>query len=246
MLLQYHREQGEYARGQAIDRPVMTVDGSNRYGLMVPSLVKYYGQGDGQIADAPLHTVTAKDREGVSAVFLSKYFAGGYTGAGADVEKPVPTITAWDHNAVCAAHVAEFKGQDKGQGPATPLRTITASAGQFGAVKTYLCKADDMTGLHRWPEVRALLNAHCGYELADDDILLLDIGGVLWYISDIGLRMLTPSELYRAQGFPPDYKTDYDYTGKSYTKSQQVARCGNAVPRHSRELWPPPICRSMP
>ena len=60
--------------------------------------------------------------------------------------------------------------------------------------------------------------------------LLLDVNGTLYFISDIGLRMLTPRELYAANGFPPDYIIDHDYTGKAYGKTKQVARCGNAVP----------------
>ena len=56
------------------------------------------------------------------------------------------------------------------------------------------------------------------------------IGGVAYYIRDILLRMLTPRELYNAMGFPVDYIIDRDYTGKSYGKTLQVARCGNAVP----------------
>lgn len=43
-------------------------------------------------------------------------------------------------------------------------------------------------------------------------------------------KKLTPRELYRANGFPDDYKIDKDYTGKEYGKTKQVARCGNAVP----------------
>jgi len=42
--------------------------------------------------------------------------------------------------------------------------------------------------------------------------------------------MLTPRELFNAQGFPEDYIIDHDYTGKTYPKTKQVARCGNAVP----------------
>lgn len=52
-----------------------------------------------------------------------------------------------------------------------------------------------------WPEVRDLLNRHCGYEMADDEILLLEIGGGLYFIADILLWMLTPRELYNAMGF---------------------------------------------
>ena len=80
-----------------------------------------------------------------------------------------------------------------------------------------------------WPEVRALLNRYCGYEIADDEILLLEIGGVHYFIADIMLRMLTPRELYNAMGFPPDYIIDRDYLGNEYGKTKQVARCGNAV-----------------
>ena len=87
----------------------------------------------------------------------------------------------------------------------------------------------DSRNLQRWPQIRALLNKHCGYELAEDDLLLLDFGGVLYYIADIGLRMLTPRELYKAMGFPEDYKIETDYMGNPYPKNEQVARCGNAV-----------------
>ena len=47
---------------------------------------------------------------------------------------------------------------------------------------------------------------------------------------DIGLRMLTPRELYNAQGFPPDYEIEVDCYGNAYPKKEQVARCGNSVP----------------
>lgn len=45
-----------------------------------------------------------------------------------------------------------------------------------------------------------------------------------------GLRMLEPKELYGCQGFPEDYIIDRDFEGKTYPRSEQVKRCGNAVP----------------
>ena len=123
-LIQYHTEQsGKEVRGQAVDKPLMTADSSNRYGLVTALLIKYYGQGEGQSLREPLHTITAKDR--------------------------------------------------------------------FG---------------------------------------LVVVRGEPYQIIDIGLRMLTPRELFRAQGFPEDYIIDRDADGKHYPKSAQVARCGNAVP----------------
>lgn len=193
-LIQYHTEQTESVRGQMIGAPICTVDAANRYGLMAPTLVKYYGNDQhGQSIREPAHTVTANDREGL-----------------------------------CVAHVVKFKGQDLGQHPDTPLHTVTTSAGQMGVVQTRIRKADGSLG--HWPEVRELLNTYCGYDLGENEVLLLRIGGADWYIADIGLRMLTPRELYAANGFPPDYIIDRDYKGNHYGKSKQVARCGNAVP----------------
>lgn len=77
---------------------------------------------------------------------------------------------------------------------------------------------------------RALLNEYCDYHLAEDEVILFQIGGAWYFMADIGLRMLVAPELYRADGFPPDYIIDRDYLGNAYPKTEQVARCGNAVP----------------
>ena len=73
------------------------------------------------------------------------------------------------------------------------------------------------------------LNKHCGYDLKEDEILLLLIRGVWYFISDITLRMLSPKELYKAMGAPVDYIIDRDADGRPYGKTKQVERCGNMV-----------------
>lgn len=224
-LIQYHTEQSGKVRGQGMGDPMMTVDSSNRYGLACANLVEYYGNGNPLDAAEPLHTVTAHDREALASVHIQKYYGGI---VGEKVTEPLPTVTSVDHNALCADHVVEFKGQDIGQDMYRPLRTITASWGEFARCYAVLVKADERN-LGHWPKIRELLNAHCGYQLADDDLILLLIGGVWYYIADITLRMLMPRELYNAMGFPPDYIIDHDWTGREYKKSDQVARCGNAV-----------------
>lgn len=227
-LIQYHSEQSEKeVRGQTVDKPIQTVDAANRYGLSAAYLSEWYGNArEGININDPVQTITAKDREGVTSVFISKFFTG-VDGAGA--EEPLPTVTAVDHNASILAHLAHFKGQDKGQHPAEPLMTVTARDGQFADIRTTVVKWDGQTDTHYWPEIRKMLNKYCGYDLKDDEILLLNIGGAWYYISDIGLRMLTPRELYDAMGFPHDYIIDRDVDGKPITRSDQVARCGNAV-----------------
>ena len=259
-LIQYHTEQSEKVRGQSVEDPVMTVDGSNRYGLASCNLVEYYGNGNPIDVTDPLHTVTAHDREGVvsahiqkffggvvgedareplptvttvdhnalAAVHVEKYFAGGYKGCGDSAASPLSTVTVEPRHGACAAHVVEFKGQDIGQSVDKPLRTITASWGEFAECRAVLTKAPGWD-LGNWPQIRELLNEYCGYNLADDEVILLIIRGTAYYISDITLRMLTPRELYKAMGFPEDYIIERDYAGNVYPKDKQVARCGNAV-----------------
>lgn len=225
-LIQYHTEQTEDARVNTLRAPLPTVDASNRYGLTTCHLTEFYGNGQPIDITEPMRTVTSHDREALTAVHIQKYFGGVI---GAEASDPLPTVTAIDHNAMTAAHVVEFKGQDLGQHPEKPLRTITTSAGEFAVAAVRTEKYTKGVDLGYWPEVRGLLNKYCGYHLAEDEVLLLHIAGAWRYICDITMRMLTPRELYDAMGFPPDYIIDRDYTGQPYKKSQQVARCGNAV-----------------
>lgn len=233
-LIQYHTEQTEHVRASGLGAPINTVDASNRYGLTCANLVEYYTGGRPLDVQDPMHTVTSHDREAVVAAHIAKYYGGV---VGEKVGEPLPTVTAIDHNAVCAAHVVKFKGDNVGTPLSEPLQTVTASArkeracsgGTFAVCKAYLAKMRSGDDLGYWPEIRALLNEFCGYTLAEDDVLLLEISGGLYYIADIGLRMLSPRELYNAMGFPPDYIIDRDYESHEYKKSAQVARCGNAV-----------------
>ncbi|MBQ9348715.1 MAG: DNA cytosine methyltransferase [Oscillibacter sp.] len=228
-LIQYHTEQGEAVRGQGLDLPLQTVDASNRYGIAAASLCKYYG-GDfhGQDVEEPLHTVTAKDREGVTEAFLQLFHAGGYHGKGNSPESPINTVLSSGGISLQVVHMEELYGSGQGRSASYPVSTITASGAHHGVVVTTVCAADS-SNLRRWPQIRELLNRYCGYQLGEDDVLLFQIGTGLYFMADVGLRMLTPRELYRAQGFPDDYIIDRDAEGRAYSRSAQVARCGNAV-----------------
>lgn len=212
--------------------PLPTQTTGDRNYVVAPSLIQYHSEQSakevrGQRADQPIQTVDAANRYGVSAAWLTQYFGG--EGHYHSVEEPLATITTMEREGVTLAHLAHFKGQDKGQHPLDPLMTVTAQDGQFGDVRTTIVKWDGQTDLGYWSNVRAMLNQYCGYDLADDEILLLNIRGTWYFISDIGLRMLTPRELYDAMGFPHDYIIDTDINGNKISRADQVARCGNAV-----------------
>ena len=212
--------------------PVPTVTTGNRNFLVSPTLIQYHTeQSDrevrGQTLDEPIRTVDAANRYGLSAAYMTEYY--GNAGDGIGIREPMHTVTAKDREGVTLAHLAHFKGQDKGQSPLDPLMTVTARDGQFADVRTVLVKWDGFTDLHRWGEVRKLLNTYCDYNIADDEVLLLNVCGSWYFISDIGLRMMTPRELYDAMGFPHDYIIDRDIHGNPIKRADQVARCGNAV-----------------
>lgn len=230
-LIQYHTEKlGEDVRGQALTEPIMTVDAANRYGLSEAHLTEWHGTAqNGDDVRDPLNTQLSKDHEALTVAHIQKYFDGGYTGAGSDCNEPLGAVTAIDHNALTLAHAIKFKGDNLGQQAQEPLQTITTSMGEFGAVKTRVVQYALGADMCHWPEVRDMLNRFCGYTLGDDEVLLINISGGWYFIADVGLRMLTPRELFNAMGFPSDYIIDVDADGKPYSKSAQVARCGNAV-----------------
>ena len=237
---------GEQFRGQELEEPIPTITGKHGYGLAtpvmtaiavskaeqylaMPSLIQYHTEQServrGQGMDEPIMTLDAANRYGLSVSYLAEYFQNGRP---LDVKSPLHTSTTKDRECVVETFISKFYKTGIGQKPDEPLHTVTTSAGHFGIVTVKMSRSE--MNLHHWNEVRELLNAYCGYAIAEDEILLLDVNGTLYFISDIGLRMLTPRELYAANGFPPDYIIDHDYTGKAYGKTKQVARCGNAVP----------------
>ena len=194
--------------------------------LTAASLIQYHTEQNegvrGQEITEPLRTIDAANRYGLTAALMVKYYSGDHA---QDVKAPLHTVTTKDREGVVAASLSEFHGASTGDSPKE-----TAGGGHHGIVTTRIVKAEAGADLGHWPEIRELLNTYCGYTLGPQDVILLGIGEGWFLLADIGLRMLIPRELYRANGFPDDYKIDRDYLGNEYKKSKQVARCGNAVP----------------
>ena len=217
---------------QSVDNPLGTITAVNSHHVIAPSLIQYHTERHehvrGQNVTEPLMTIDAANRYGLAAASLTAYY--GAERHGQDAKAPLRTVTARDHAGLTLASLVKMKGTNLGGAVSEPVQTITAGGGHHGVVTTEVRKAEPGAELHNWPKIRGLLNIHCGYALADDEVLLLELGGAWYFIADIGLRMLIPRELYRANGFPDDYIIDRDYTGREYPKFKQTARCGNAVP----------------
>lgn len=207
--------------------PIHTITTGNQQCLISPTLIQYHSETSkdgvrGQAIKDPIMTVDSSNRYGLVASFLHKYYDGGYKGAGETVENPLPTVTAWDHNSVVTANLIQMNNHCDGKDIRQPLPTITAGDGHFGEVRAFLIK---YYGQGTGQDIKDPLDT----VTAQDRFGLVTINGTDYQIVDIGLRMLEPRELYGCQGFPDDYIIDHDYTGKTYPRSEQVRRCGNAV-----------------
>lgn len=134
-LIQYHSEtSGKETRGQQVTEPIMTVDGSNRYGLVTSFLHKYYDggyKGAGDSLKNPLPTVTSRDHNSVCAATLIQM---NNHCDGRDIKEPIPTITSGDgHFGEVRAFLIKYYGQGTGQDIKDPLDTVTAQD-RFGLV----------------------------------------------------------------------------------------------------------------
>lgn len=213
--------------GASVKSPLPTITTGNRNFVVAPTLIQYHSETSakearGQQLTEPLMTVDGSNRYGMASAFLQKYFGGGCTGAGAELKEPLPTVAAVDHNSIVTANLIQMNNHCDGKDITKPLPTITAGDGHFGEVRAFLCK---YYGSGTGQDIKEPLDT----VTSRDRFGLVTIAGVDYQIVDIGLRMLEPKELYGCQGFPNDYIIDHDYTGKTYPRSEQVRRCGNAV-----------------
>ncbi|MGG8043758.1 DNA cytosine methyltransferase [Klebsiella aerogenes] len=217
--------------GHRADEPsaTITASGGGKSQLVSATLIHMgYGERIGQSPRVlnlgkPLGTVVAGGNKfAVTTAFLAKHYGGNYNGPGVGLDEPAHSVTTVDHHALITSHLVKLRGTCRdGQRSDEPMPTITAGGQHVGEVRALLAAND--YDERRADQVKEFLNSFGISEL-------VTIKGVVYRIVDIGMRMLQPHELYRAQGFPEGYVIDRDYRGNKYSKEKQVARCGNAVP----------------
>lgn len=173
-------------------------------------------------ANEPLRTICAQVKGGHFAL-VSAFIAKHYTGAtGSSLKEPLSTITSIDHNSLVTSHIIKFRGTNIGHKTNESLHTISAGGLHLGEVRAFLIE-------YYGNSTSNDLNKPLGTVTSKDRFGLVTIKGEDYQIVDIGLRMLSPAELFAAQGFSSDYIIDKDSKGNKLTITNQVARCGNAV-----------------
>jgi DNA (cytosine-5)-methyltransferase 1 len=196
--------------------------------FVVPSFITEHANASNQRnmpIDEPLRTICAQVKGGHFALvtaFLAKHYGGNYTGAGIDLRNPTDTVTTVDHHALVTSHLIKLRNNNYGSPVDQPVPTITAGGNHIGEVRAFLVK---YYGTGEGCAIDEPLHT----VTTKDRFGLVTIKGEDYQIVDIGMRMLSPRELYRAQGFPDSYIIDQLSDGTKLSKAAQVRMCGNSV-----------------
>ncbi|NMG39828.1 hypothetical protein GRZ55_11290 [Chelativorans sp. ZYF759] len=232
----YGERKGQAPRALDVDKPLGTqVAGAAKHAVVAAHVTSYYGEGDGghdrgRRPEEPLATDTAGgNRHGVVAAFLAQHNTGV---VGHDARKPVATITTGgafgaSQQSVVAAHLSwSYTSNTRGgEGDLRkPAKTIMAGGQHAALISGFLTK---YYGTGDGSVVTDPMHTDTVKDRMG--LVTVDIDGETFAIADIGMRMLTPRERFRAQGFPDSYIIDRRPDGSPITATVQGSCCGNSV-----------------
>lgn len=217
-------------KARSAEAPLNTITADSRASVVTAFLAKHYTGVVGSDLDDPIGTVTSVDHHSLITANLvhmghgegkngGKRFSHGVR----DVEQPLNTVTASGCPAgLVTSHLVKLRNNQYGQSLHEPMPTLTAGGSHVGEVRAFLLK---YYGTDQDPQLNEPLHT----VTTKHRFGLVTVHGVDYQIVDIGLRMLTPRELYRAQGFPESYIIDRKTDGTPLNKTAQVRMCGNSV-----------------
>lgn len=220
-------QRGSKRASTRADSPLPTTVTKNRHALIAPTMVQTsYGERKGQRPryldlHQPLGTVVAQgQKHALVSAFLAKHFGGV---VGVPMTGPVSTVTTQDHHSLVAANLVKLRGECHSSGLEEPMPTVTAGGNHVAEVRAFLTAYYGTDG-----------TPGCGQDLrkpmrtlpTKHRLGLVTVHGVDYQIVDIGMRMLEPHELLRAQF--GRFAEDYDLSAAT-TKAAKVRLIGNSV-----------------
>lgn len=246
----YGERDGQAPRVPGLDKPLGTLVDGVKHAAVTAILAGVGGRaGDTEPrpVDQPGYTITAKADCAVVTAFIEQAAGGpnSNTSPPRAADEPVSTITqAGSQQRLVTANLVTMRRNAVGSGADEPVGTVTAHTTHHAVVECTLSEEAEAGALR----VAAFLVNYYGNGQPLDvkepvdtittrdrlALVTVTIRGVPYVIVDIGLRMLTPPELYRAQGFPPGYIFDRTADGRKITNTVAVRMVGNSVS-------PPPL-----
>ncbi|WP_374701886.1 DNA cytosine methyltransferase [Agrobacterium genomosp. 13] len=238
----YGERDGQSPRCLDIDKPLGTVvAGGIKHAAAVAFVAQHNndsrregGVNPGRPADAPMSTATQSgSQQGVVSAFVARQFG---TSTGHEIDRPSATVMAdgAGKSQLVTPFLQAYYGTGDGGEENQPARTITTKD-RHGHVEAMLDVppfTEEQAARAR--EVAAFMRSHGFWD--EREFVTLEIDGHTFVIVDIGMRMLTPRELFNAQGFPGDYQIDGVWVSEdgketwiAFPKSVQVSCVGNSV-----------------
>lgn len=225
--------------GQSVDAPAPTVTagGQGKSSLVAAFLAKHNTGATGSDLHDPAPTITANGvskRPGgaapVGMVAAHMISLRGSDRRGYPASEPARTVSAGgNHDGVAACYLDRQFTRSTGADLNSPCPTITAGGdGKANMVAAFL---DTYYGTDQ----AMTLHQPMGADTTRDrrSLVAVEIDGKTFVLVDIGMRMFTPRERFRAQGFPDSYIIDHgiDEDGNRIDLSQsaQGRMCGNSV-----------------
>lgn len=213
--------------GREVDEPLSTiVQRGTQQTIVAAHLDRQFGASIGSDVAEPIGTVTAGGggKSALVAAFLAQHNTGM---VGHEFTEPVSTIVGKGCTQALvevSAGLVDLHGSDRrGRDVAAPAPTVVAGGWHVAETRAFLAKYYSS----------AEHGQDCAEPLhtvtAKSRFGLVTVEGVDYRIVDIGMRMLSPRELYRAQGFPESYIIDRGAAGETISKTAQVRMCGNSV-----------------
>jgi len=202
------------------DAPLSTIVAKDRHALVTASLIDMQRDNAPPAIDDPLRVVTTQhNRHNLVTAFLAKHYGGV---VGHDLREPTGTITGTDHHGIAAATLVKMRGACHGADAREPIPTLTGQGTHVAEVRAFLT-AYYGTGVGQG------LNDPARTLTARHRLGLVTVEGVEHQIVDIGMRMLQPHELLRAQF--GEFAEGYDLSA-ARTASGKVRLVGNSVCPH--------------
>jgi DNA (cytosine-5)-methyltransferase 1 len=228
---------GKADRGYSAHAPLPTVTAAHRgeLAMIAPIITPYFGNKPDQVrasaeCNQPLRTQTTENRFALVAAFMAQHntMPNGGLHAGRAADAPLSTATqSGSQQQVVTSNLVKMRGTNIGHAADEPIHTLSAGGTHMAEVRAFMVKYyGNEFGGHSLDEPAGSVTTRDRFGL-----VTCAIDGEEYVLTDIGMRMLSPRELFRAQGFPDDYIIDpvNPATGKPLTKTAQVRMCGNSV-----------------
>lgn len=234
----YGERKGQAPWALDIAEPIGTqVAGGGKHAVVGVFLEEHRTRSVGQEAAAPLGTVTGKEHHAVVGVWMVKQSTDV---VGLSPTEPMSTlVTSIGPQAIGAAFLAEYRGTSKDGQPVTDAApTMCTGGGRGGShsapVLVHLSVDMPVEQYERARQVADFLRVHGAWD--GGELVTVVIGGVLYVVVDIGMRMLTPAEAAAAHELRMPEEIEIDGTRRPLTKTDAMALVGNSVPARMAKL----------